>query len=65
MKIKDEVLTKIKPDKELRAKLASELGRSEHTIYMWLWGNSEMLTMAKALKVISDHTGIAVDNLLS
>lgn len=65
MKIKEELLTKLKPDKELRRKLAKEMGKSEHTIYLWMWANEEKLTMAKSLKVISEHTGIDVNNLLS
>lgn len=65
MKIKEEILTRIKPDKGLREKLAKEMGKTEHTIYLWMWGNSEMLTMAKSLKIIAEHTGIDVNNLLS
>ena len=64
MKIKSEVLTRIKEDKDLREKLAAKMGRTVHTVYLWMWGNSDNLTKYEALQVISDHTGLTVENLL-
>ena len=39
--------------------------KSPHTIYMWLWGNSDNLTKADALQVISEHTGTPVNMLIN
>jgi len=65
MKINPEVLEVIKGDKELREKLAKKMKRSQHTIYMWMWGNSDNLTKADALREISEHTGINIDLLIN
>ena len=64
MKIKSEILTTLKEDKDLREKLAQKMGRTVHTVYLWLWGNSDNLTKYEALQVISEHTGLPVENLL-
>lgn len=64
-KIKSEVLTQITPDLELREKLAKKMRRSKHTIYLWLWGNSDNLTKIEALQTIAEHTGINVENLIN
>ena len=65
MKINSEILETIKSDKLLRDKLAKRMKKSPHTIYMWMWGNSDNLTKVDALTEISDHTGISIDMLIS
>ena len=65
MKVNSEILETLKGDKQLREKLASKMKKSQHTIYMWMWGNSDNLTKADALQCISDHTGIAIEVLIS
>ena len=65
MKINPDIIEDIKGDKDLREKLAKKMKRSEHTIYMWMWGNSDNLTKADALQVISEHTGINIDLLIT
>ena len=65
MKINPDIIEDIKGDKDLREKLAKKMKRSKHTIYMWMWGNSDNLTKADALQVISEHTGINIDLLIT
>lgn len=65
MEVNREILEGLKTDKQLRQKLAKKMKKSEHTIYMWMWGNSDNLTKADALQCISDHTGIAIEVLIS
>ena len=65
MKITSEIMENLKSDKDLRDKLAKKMKKSPHTIYMWLWGNSDNLTKADALQVISEHTGTPVNMLIN
>ena len=65
MKINSEIAESLKKDKILRSKLAKKMNKSESTIYRWLWGNSDNLTKADALQVISEHTGINIDLLIT
>lgn len=64
MKVNSEILEVIKDDRVLRTKLAKVVGKSPHTVYMWLWGKSENLLRLDALECISDHTRIPVENLI-
>ena len=65
MKINPDIIEDIKGDKDLREKLAKKMKRSKYTIYRWMWGNSDNLTKADALQVISEHTGINIDLLIT
>lgn len=64
MNISKKALQLIKGDSDLRAKLMLVDGKSESTIARWLRIKSNQLTMPSYTKVISDHTGLSVSEIL-
>jgi hypothetical protein len=65
IKLKDEVVTNIRSNLRLKNRLALELDKSQITIQRYLDKNSDLLTTATALKIISEETGLEQSNLLS
>lgn len=64
MPITTEALEAIKRNSDLRAKLMLVEGKSEYTIKRWIIENNDNLTMAKYVDVISEHTGLANDEIV-
>jgi len=64
MRIKQEFIERVQFDRGLRRNLAKTLKKSEATIYRWLWGNSDNLTKMDALRCISEHLGVSIDELI-
>lgn len=51
-------------DRELKQKVAETMGVTENTIYRWIKIQSDNLTKAGVLEVISTETGLHIDQLL-
>lgn len=64
MRIKKEVIEKIKGDKEIVARLCGSLNKSYPTIHRWLDENHELLTTASALKVLREELGLTDAQIL-
>ncbi len=63
MKIKEEVLNKMRGDNELHAKIMIVSGASSASVYRWIQKNNVMLTTAGIVRVISDHLGLTSEEL--
>lgn len=63
MTLRKSILTKIN-NNQARLRLAAELNVSENTIRNYINGNSDQLTLAAALKVIREVTGLDDDQIL-
>ena len=70
MPLSEQALQAIKTDSDLRAKLMlvpckkNGKGASEYTIKRWLDDNSDNLTKPKYTVVITQHTGLALEQIL-
>ncbi|PPK99040.1 hypothetical protein SAMN05444682_115107 [Parapedobacter indicus] len=64
IKLRNDVVERLKRDQHLRTKLALELRRSYATIQRYVNDNSELLTTATALRIISEELGIDRSDLL-
>lgn len=58
MKLKPDILLKIRKNKHLRAVMVLELNITHSTLYRWLQFNSIMLTTADCLDIISKHLNV-------
>ena len=64
MKIKQDVIDKIKENRGLRKILLSLLGVSRTTLWKYLEENDDNLTKASPLKAIADHYNLTTDEIL-
>ena len=64
MKIKAEIIEKIKGNLGLRNQLIELMGVTRGTIYNWLEDNDDNLTKAAPLKLIADHYNMTPDEIL-
>lgn len=65
MKIKQSILTQMGGNNKLVAKLMIAFDKGERTIQLWIENNSEKLTMAAALKIISEEIGVPESEILN
>ena len=65
IRLKSEIIGNIKRSLECKNRLQFELGISYLTLQRWLNGNSEKLTTAHALNIISEVLNIPKDDLLN
>ena len=61
--LKENILTRIRKNKELKNDLCSVLNISYPTLYRWLDKNSPSLTRYEALRVIAAHLREEIDYL--
>lgn len=64
MSLSQIALEAIQHDSDLRAKLMLVDSKSEYTIKRWITENDDELTKPKYTNVISDHTGMALNEIL-
>lgn len=64
MPISKRALKAIRFDSDLRAKLMLVDSKSEWTIRKWSMDNDDNLTMPKYTRVIEDHTGLELSEIL-
>lgn len=64
IKLKDDVVSALRRNQVAKNRLALDLNKSASTIQRHLKENSEMLTTAKALIIISEELGIPQNELL-
>jgi len=62
--LKQTVLNKYRKDRQLHARLSSDLNMHPATVQGWFKDNSKMLTLWDVLTIIADHSGIKIVNLL-
>lgn len=58
MKLKGEIVKKIRRDKRLRAKMILKMDTTPSTLYRWLKTDNIMLTTAIALDIISNYLNV-------
>lgn len=64
MSISKKAISLITNDLKLRAKLLLVMGKGEPTLIRWLKTKSDVLTMPKYTQVISEHTGLSIDEII-
>lgn len=64
MPITNKALGAITSDSNLRAKMMLVDGKSEWTIRKWSLENDDNLTMPKYTRVIEEHTGLKLSEIL-
>lgn len=64
MKLKKEVLAKIKNSTGIRGRICAETGKSFSTVQRWVAKNDEGLTLAASLKVIREELGLTDKQIL-
>lgn len=64
--LSQKALLKIKNDSNLRAKIMLVEGKSEYTIKRWIENPEkyDFLTMPKYTSVISEHTGLSLEEII-
>lgn len=65
IKLKDEVITSIRESSRLKNRILFELDMSSPTLYRLLKSNSDDLTKANTLRIISEELGIRPEELLT
>lgn len=63
MRLKPEIIEKIKKSKATKARLALELNKSFLTIQRWLKANSVELTKIRALTIVSQELNCPINEL--
>jgi hypothetical protein len=63
-RLRSDVVEAVKKSLSAKNRLQFELKKSYVTIQRWLETNDSKLTMAHALNIISEETGIALEDLL-
>jgi len=58
MKLKVEIISKIRAEKRLRAEIVLGLNTTESTLYRWLRTNDRLLTTADCLEIIGKYFGL-------
>lgn len=64
MRLTFKALQEVKRSKRLRARLALALNKSEFSIQRYIKDNAENLTLAAAMAVIREETGLSDDEIL-
>ncbi|MGV6946968.1 hypothetical protein [Sphingobacterium kyonggiense] len=63
IRLKESVLNHLKDDNKIKTMLSFNLNKSYPTITKWIREDSDQLTLASALKTISEYLDIPVDEL--
>jgi hypothetical protein len=64
MKIKDEIIAKIRGNNELNAKLQLAMGVTGSTVNRWLKSNHRQLTTFDAMRTMAEYFGVSQGELL-
>lgn len=64
MVLKSAVLATIRNNKRIKNRLALEMDKSSFTIERWITTNDQSLTLASALKIIKEETGLTDNEIL-
>lgn len=64
MRLTAETIQKLRESLRMKNRLAYEMGKSAQTIQKYIQYNHPNLTRFEALKIISEETGIKVENLV-
>ena len=65
MKLREEIRQRVLSDDDMIYEIAKATNKKWRTVFLWLYGNNDKLTLAASLRVIKKYTGLTEDEILT